>query len=152
MNRIGVPRWAVSFADLALLLLAFFVLMRAGDSGHLAAGARAAFVGEEMVDPLLAAPARDLFEPGEARLRADMRERVRTLGRDAARANRRLVIESVGRDSGGRRLDAWELAAARAAALARALQEGGVEEKSIRIVMPPDEGSDGQSLTLRHGA
>jgi flagellar motor protein MotB len=152
MNRIGVPRWAVSFADLALLLLAFFVLMRAGDSGQVVAGARAAFLGEDAVRPLLAAPAATLFEPGEARLRAAARARLVGIGRQAAHGDRRLVIESLGRDSAGHRLDAWELAAARAAALARALQDGGIGEKAIRIVMPPDEGGQGQRLVLRHGA
>jgi hypothetical protein len=43
MSRIGVPRWAISFADLALLLLAFFVLLRAGDAAQVASAARAAF-------------------------------------------------------------------------------------------------------------
>jgi hypothetical protein len=77
---------------------------------------------------------------------------IKAIAAAAARTDRRIVIESLGRDAAGDRFDAWELAAARAAAIARALQQGGVAEARMRIVMPPQERQDGQRLAIRYGA
>ena len=42
-------------------------------------------------------------------------------------------IESVGTDAAARRFDAWELAAARTAAIARAVAEGGLDPQRIDL-------------------
>lgn len=152
MKAAGLPRWAISFADLALLLLAFFVLLHAGSAREVAAGARAAFSNGTVAGPLLDAEAATLFEPGEARLRPLAKARLLKIG-SATRTP--LVVESVGRDPTARRFDGWELAAARAAALGRALVEGGASEQRIEIVLPRrDRESDrkGQRLTVRSGS
>ena len=147
MKSLALPRWTVSFADLALLLLGFFVLLQAGDRREAAAGARAAFTSETVAGPLLDEAAGALFEPGEARLTAAARLRIYDLARAAG--TRALKVESRGRDSAGSRFDAWELAAARTAALARALKEAGVAEERIEIVVAPEEkGVSGQRLTV----
>ena len=148
--RAAVPRWAVSFADLALLLLAFFVMLQAGNSRLVAAGARAAFSSETPAGPLLDALAATLFEPGEARLLPHARARLQGVGRTAAAARRSLLIQSRGLDGRARRFDAWELAAARAAALARALEEGGLGEDRIDIVFAREENA-GQRLSIAFG-
>ena len=41
MNRLPLPRWAVSFADLLLLLLGCFVLLHAMEAQRLDGGGRA---------------------------------------------------------------------------------------------------------------
>ncbi len=135
MSSFPVPRWAISFADLVMLLLAFFVLLHAADERTLVTAAHAAFAGEAAGGPLLEAEADSLFEPGEARLRPEARPRVAAAARKAG--PRRLAVESVGRPAGASRFDGWELAAARAAALSRALADAGVRESRIDIVMPP---------------
>lgn len=154
MKAAPLPRWTVSFADLALLLLAFFVLLQADSARTVAAGARAAFSSEPLPAPLLDERAGRLFEPGEARLHADAHARLTGIGRSAAAAHRRLVIESEGRDPAAGRFDGWELAAARAAALARAMSEGGIAEDRVEIVLVHPRGDKevkGQRLTIRQG-
>lgn len=154
MTSLHVPRWAVSFADLTMLLLAFFVLLHAGNSQIAAAGARAAFSSRGAAPALLDSPASRLFEPGEARLTRGAREGLAAIGRRAGRSGQRVVIESDGRELTGGRFDAWELAAARAAAVARALSEAGMPEEKITILMPHERSGEvprGQKLTVRRG-
>lgn len=149
MRPVSVPRWTVSFADLVLLLLAFFVLLQANGGRVVAAAARAAFSDAPIDAPLLAAPAASLFEPGEARLTSRARAE---LSRLAAAAPERgtVVVTSEGRNADAHRFDGWELAAARTAALARALAEGGVAEQRIVIRMPAHEsGKARQELSVR---
>jgi len=153
MKAAGLPRWAISFADLALLLLCFFALLHAGSARQVAAGARVAFSGERIPAPLLEERAASLFEPLEARLRPSAHARLLGIGARAAQAGRSLSVESEGRDPAAHRFDGWELAAARAAALARALNEGGLAEDRIDIVLPrrgQDRRARAQSLIVRH--
>ncbi len=154
MKGRSVPRWTVSFADLALLLLSFFILLHAGSAREVAAAARAAFSSQTAAEPLMEESAALLFEPGEARLRSDAKARLVGIGRAAVGGGRTLVVDSRGRDPAARRFDGWELAAARAAALARALNEGGIAEDRVRIVLPGGRGDEGvkeQRLIVRFG-
>jgi len=147
------PRWVFSLADIMMLLLGFFVLLAAGDAADVAAGARAAFSSEPARPALLAHDANRLFEPGEARLRPAARERIAGIGSAAAQSSRALIVESRGRDPGARRFDGWELSAARAAAIARALEEAGVPEERVQVLMPGAgmEEARGQRLVVRYG-
>ena len=154
MNVRPAPRWTVSFADLALLLLAFFILVHAGNAREIVAGVRAAFSSQGLVGPLMEESAASLFEPGEARLTPDARLRLMNIGRAAGRGGRALVVDRQGRDPAARRFDGWELAAARAAALARALHEGGLAEDRVKIVLPEgrdEEGVKEQRVVIRFG-
>lgn len=128
-------RWALSFADLCLVLLGFLLLLQAhkGDPAALGAGIRAAF--GSAAPRSFAEPAAPLFEPGEAILSAAARARFQAIGRSAAMSGAVVDIESLGTDTGGRRFDAWELAAARAAAVARAVQEGGLAPGRIDLAV-----------------
>ena len=137
MSSLSVPRWAISFADLTMLLLAYFVLLHIGDERVVMAGARAAFSGKREGGLLFEASAASIFEPGEARLTPDARLRLAEAARKAAGGKARLVVASAGRARGGSRFDGWELGAARAAAVARALAGAGIKEKDIEIVLPP---------------
>ena len=139
------PLWLTSFADLALLLLAFFVMLQSTAGRDVANATRASLAGRA---PERRAAAQ-LFEPGEARLLAIARAEFTALGREAAGDNARVRIESRGFDAAGRRFDGWELAAARTAAVARAVEAGGFPAARIEIVMAPDaEPGTGQRLTI----
>jgi hypothetical protein len=129
----GGARWALSFADLCLVLLGFLLLLQAhrGDPAALNAGIRAAFgaPAPTSLDEVAAAS----FEPGEAILLPPARTHFNGVGRRAARQGGLVHIESVGTDAAARRFDAWELAAARAAAIARAVAEGGLDPHRIDL-------------------
>ncbi|SFS12826.1 OmpA family protein [Sphingomonas jatrophae] len=132
-------RWLMSFVDLCLLLIAFFVLLHARslDPRQLAAGMRAGFGAEAAAGTLpLELAASDLFEPGEAVLRPDAAARLRAAGAAAVQRGERAFVTGTGGDAGGARLDRWELAAARAAAVARALRSGGLGEARIEVALP----------------
>lgn len=144
-----LPRWAVSFADLALLLLAFFVLLHAGSAREVAAAARSAFSGEPPPRALLDMEARLLFEPGEARLTPRARARLTAIGRAAGG---RLLVESSGTDKGAARFDGWELSAARAAAIARTLEPGRSAADRVTILLVAERTPDhGQRIRVSRG-
>ena len=147
MTPIRAPRWALSFADLCLLLLAFFVLLhaRGGDGGGVADSMRSAF-GEAAPSRARHYAAGELFEPGEAVLKPQARARLEALGRSTKGAIR---ISSTGLDPATHRLDRWELAAARVAAVARALRSGGLPEDRIELSMPRlNDDASGQRIAL----
>jgi hypothetical protein len=140
MRTAPAPRWTISFADLALLLLGCLVMAHAlrPAEAPIAAAAPASVATVELA-------AADLFEPGEARLTAAGRVRLDELAGSAA--GRRLALASRGTDGGGARLDAFELAAARTAAIARALELGEVDV-SASAERAADAGR-GQRITIR---
>lgn len=100
----GARRWSIALADISLLIACAMLLTPAGDGAAVAARV-----------PALNMPVAQLFEPGEAVLRSGASARLHRLtpGRYA------ISVGSAGAASA--RLDAWELAAARTAALARTL-------------------------------
>ena len=131
MNRLPLPRWAVSFADLVLLLLGCFVLLHAMEAQRSTAAATPA-------RPAAAAPVRsfsasEVFQSGEALLTPEAREALHAEGARLAGHPVRILSTGTGEDGG--RLDRFELAAARTAAVGRALREGGLAESQIAIAM-----------------
>ena len=151
MTPARTPRWALSFADLCLVLLAFFVMLQArgGDRAKIAQGIRAAFGNDARVSSGSIYAARLLFEPGEAVLKPAGRARFEALGRKTAATGQSIRIVGEGMDPAGRRFDGWELAAARTAAIARALRAGGMSEERIEVVMPEMAGrAIGQRISV----
>lgn len=128
-------RWALSFADLCLVLLGFLLLLQAhrGDPAALGAGLRAAFGAPP--PRLIEEAAAPLFEPGEAVLLDPARQRFATLGREAADGGSLVHVDSIGTDADALRFDAWELSAARTAAIARAIQSGGLAAGRIDLAV-----------------
>lgn len=127
-------RWAVSFADLLLLLLAFFVMLQASGSRRdtMLAQVSQQFGGRAMrqgVD-LYAA---ELFVPGEALLSAAGHARLSAVVRRFANQPGGLAIRSAGSDRGRQRFDDWDLAAARLGAVARTLRMNGIEQDRLTI-------------------
>ncbi|MES2498881.1 MAG: flagellar motor protein MotB [Pseudomonadota bacterium] len=158
MRREISQRWVLSFADLTLLLLAFFVMMQAqvADQLKLAAGMRTAFGGNgEGAGPsstVQGFTATQMFEAGEAILKPATLQRLKTIGATAADAKARVIVSSQGRDGHSARLDSWELAAARTTAVARAIRAGGVPDAMIEIAIPPMRASDparGQRISVQ---
>jgi flagellar motor protein MotB len=135
MNRLPLPRWAVSFADLLLLLLGCFVLLHAMEAQRpkAAAGLPATARDQPAAAPARSFSAAEVFQPGEALLTAEARAALRAEG--ARLSGHPVRIFSTGTGETGGRLDRFELAAARAAAIGRALREGGLGEGQIAIAM-----------------
>ena len=144
MSAVPVPRWAVSFADLGLLLLGCFVLLHAMESARPKA---AADTPRAVSAPGRTYAAATLFQPGEAVLRAEARLRLQAEG--GRLATRRIEIVSRGGGESIGRLDRFELSAARAAAFARALQQGGLPANAIAITTSAD-GAEAQVITVRY--
>lgn len=127
-------RWAVSFADLLLLLLAFFVLLQASGSRRDAMLAQVSqqFGGRTMRQGV-ELHAVELFVPGEALLSNAGRARLSAVARLFAREPGGLEIRSDGSDRGRQRFDDWDLAAARLGAVARALRMNGIAQDRLLI-------------------
>jgi len=142
MSSVALPRWAVSFADLILLLLGCFVMLHAIESARPKAAAgfnRASLAESEAVR------AAALFEAGEARL-TPAGETV--IGAAAQRwPDRNILLVSHGAAEGSDRLDRFELAAARAAAVARSLRNHGVHSE-IGIEMNDAPAAVGQTIEI----
>lgn len=155
MRREISQRWVLSFADLTLLLLGFFVLLQAQatDKLKMAAGIRGAFGGGAGAGaPMQGFAAATLFEADEAILRPEEAARFARLGAAAARKKERILVASQGHDGKSARLDSWELAAARTTAIARAIRNGGLPESLIEVTIPPmREGDDagGQKISIQ---
>lgn len=152
MRSAHLSRWAISFADLTLLLLGLFVMLYVNAQRQ--AGGVPDRTGLAPARPaILNAPASELFEPREARLSERARARLHKVGREAAAHGGSLRVETAGSPESGRRFDRWELGAARAAAVARALEEGGLPQRRIDIALPPVGGTpvQPQRIIVRGG-
>lgn len=142
--RAGRQRWALSFADLCLLLLGFFVLLQAKpDANHLSAGLRAAFGAR--ADAALQAEAKAWFEPGEAVLTPQGHKILGDFARQVGHGG--LIVSSRGTEPNAARFDGWELAAARTAAVARELGKGGIAQDKLAIAIDPATGG-GQVIQI----
>lgn len=127
-------RWAVSFADLLLLLLGFFVLLQASGSQR---DALLAQVGQQFGGHVarrdVELRAADLFVPGEALLTPGGRLRLSAAAHPLLRKADMVEIRSQGLDRARRRFDDWDLAAARLGAVARALKADGIAGDRLLI-------------------
>lgn len=147
-------RWVLSFADLALLLLGFFVLLQASGSRRDQAlqGIGAQFGASASPSDITFSLSAS-FAPGEALLTQEGRARLLAAAMPLARQGGILEIQSFGTEPGQRRFDAWDLAAARLGAVARALQEAGIPQDHLRIAglaeTPDQAGPAGKGQTIR---
>lgn len=134
MIRANRSRWALSFADLCLLMLGFFVLLQADQATR-----RNALSGIGTYFGAIEAPrqaeldAQALFEPGEALLSETGRAALLRAARPFAASGGTVQIQSIGLDRGQYRFDAWDLAAARLGAVARVLVAAGIPPDRLRI-------------------
>lgn len=127
-------RWALSFADLCLLLLGFFVLLQANERSRQAVLQGVSdYFGAHRASGRIDIAARELFEPGEALLTSAGTARVAAIARQAVTKNGGIALVSTGQDVTGTRFDSWDLAAARLGAIARVLQAQGLNGERVRI-------------------
>lgn len=128
-------RWAVSFADLLLLLLGFFILLQASGQRRDAMLAEVSeqFGGRAMSQAVVELSAAELFAPGEAMLTAQGRARLLDAAQPFVRARSVVTLHSRGMDPARQRFDDWDLAAARLGAVARALKENGIADHRLTI-------------------
>jgi Membrane MotB of proton-channel complex MotA/MotB len=142
--RAGRQRWALSFADLCLLLLGFFVLLQAKpDSNHLSAGLRAAFGAR--ANAVLEENANAWFEPGEAVLTPQGHKVLGDFAQSAGGGG--LIVSSRGTEPRTARFDGWELAAARTAAVAREISGAGIAQDKVAVAIDPATGG-GQVIQI----
>ena len=142
----AAPSWAVSFADLGLLLLGCFVMLHAIEAAR--PDAAAVPLPATPVSQIETLDAAELFEPGEARLRFGAAEQLRGVAQRLPAGSVELVSRGTG--EGGSRLDRFELAAARAASVSRALQAAGIADQRLTLqVADSPEAGRGQRIELR---
>lgn len=146
----GGARWAVSLADLLALLLGFFVLASADalTRDRAVSGVAAALGSEARPSPAyMLKPAR--FFPDEARLTPAGNAEIAKLARRWRAGQGGITVIARGRPADTRRFDGWELAAARAAAVARALRAGGIAESRVAISVDTVPAGDDDGIAIR---
>jgi flagellar motor protein MotB len=143
------PRWLISFADMILLLLGFFVMLHAqrSDPDAFAAGMAQSFREGAIAEPRAWFEADEIFEPGEAVLTMRGRDRLMSIFRRVTSENR-VLVRSRGVHLAGERFDAWELSVARMAAIARMFRQAGLAEDRVEIIIERDRSKVGQIVEV----
>lgn len=149
-------RTTVSFLDLALIMTGVMAMIASVGDRHPAVasaladsfGSSAAGAAEQVVLPLAS-----LFEPYEARLTVDGARRIAALGARATAARIDIRVPVVASKDASR-LDRWELAAARTAAIMRVLADQGIaDDAMLPDLAPPGAGGAARTrsvtLTIR---
>lgn len=149
-------RTTLSFLDLALIMTGVMALIASVGDSHPA-------VAEALVDSFgrsdapsvqrTSVPVARLFEPQEARLTRAGAAKIAALGQKAASAEIGIMVPVV-TEKGASRLDRWELAAARTAAIMRVLADQGVADSAMipdlaRPSTGAAKGSQDVTLTVR---
>ncbi|EQB09789.1 hypothetical protein L288_05110 [Sphingobium quisquiliarum P25] len=146
-------RWAVSFADLLLLLLGFFILLQASGQKRdaMLAQVRQQFGGRAIAKEL-ELRATELFLPDEAMLSDQGRALIAQAAAGLRSGSGRIDISSLGTDPARRRFDPWDLAAARLGAVARELKAQGLPGGRLRIRgLDQMDGGTGKGQIIRIG-
>jgi flagellar motor protein MotB len=152
MNMDRRARWAISFADLALLLLGFFVLLQASGkrSEAVLSGVSRQFGGKPVtLDQAQEFAASGLFERDEAMLTSAGAAKLAAVGKRFAAQGFTVELISQGQDATARRFDAWDLSAARLGAVARALRSAGIPENRLVIRGLDQEAADEPGQVIR---
>jgi flagellar motor protein MotB len=146
-------RWAVSFADLLLLLLGFFILLQASGQKRdaMLAQVRQQFGGRPIAKDMELRAA-ELFLPGEALLSDRGRAQLTRVATGLRSGTGTLDLTSEGTDPVRERFDEWDLAAARLGAVARELKGHGLAGDRLRIRgLDQMDGASGRGQVIRIG-
>lgn len=146
-------RTTVSFLDLALIMTGVMAMIASVGDRHLTVadaisdsfGSQAAARARTVALPLAT-----LFEPQEARLTAKGMQAIAALGGKNRQAEFAIAVPVVTQESASR-LDRWELAAARTAAIMRVLADSGVADRALLpdLARPGQGGSAAEARTVR---
>lgn len=140
-------RTTLSFLDLALIMTGVMAMIASvGDRHPAVAEAMADSFGRGKTVSVQTTmlPVAKLFEPQEARLTDQGRADIAALGGKARDAEFSIAVP-VEAETGASRLDRWELAAARTAAIMRVLGDAGIADNA----MVPDLARPGTGKVAR---
>jgi len=146
-------RTTLSFLDLALIMTGVMAMIASvGDRHPAVADAFAESFGKtgNAAAERVTLKLTSLFEPQEARLTARGRQAIAALGGKNRQAEFGIAVPVVA-SNGSSRLDRWELAAARTAAIMRVLAEEGVADGAmLPDLARPDEarGAEGGMVQI----
>ncbi|GLV21775.1 hypothetical protein TomMM35A_16310 [Sphingobium sp. TomMM35A] len=143
----------MSFADLLLLLLGFFILLQASGQKRdaMLAQVRQQFGGRAVAKDMELRAA-ELFLPDEALLSGQGRAALARVAAGLKSGSGRIDISSLGTDPARRRFDPWDLAAARLGAVARELKAQGLASDRLRIRgLDQMDGGTGKGQLIRIG-
>ena len=149
-------RTTLSFLDLALIMTGVMAMIASvGDRHPAVAEALADNFGSQdrATASRVVLPLGELFEPHEARLTPEGTAKLSALGVKATSAEIGIMVPVVA-GTGASRLDRWELAAARTAAIMRVLADQGIADNAmLPDLARPGTGTDAQArnvtLTVR---
>ncbi|WP_017672631.1 hypothetical protein [Blastomonas sp. AAP53] len=146
-------RTTVSFLDLALIMTGVMAMIASVGDRHLAvADAISDSFGSDNAarSKTVALPLASLFEPQEARMTAKGVQVIAALGGKNRQAEFAIAVPVVTQEAASR-LDRWELAAARTAAIMRVLAEAGVADGAMLpdLAQPGQGGSASEARTVR---
>lgn len=126
-------RTTLSFLDLALIMTGVMAMIASvGDRHPAAAAALASSFGTQPAATVrrVSLPVARLFEPQEARLTPHGIATIAALG-DTSGSSEIAIAVPVMTETGASRLDRWELAAARTAAIMRVLADRGIADSAM---------------------
>lgn len=143
-------RTTLSFLDLALIMTGVMAMIASvGDRHPAMAEALSESFGSQVAPAQrVALPLGRLFEPHEARLTGAGAKQIAALGAKSKHAEFGIAVPVVA-EAGATRLDRWELAAARTAAIMRVLADQGIpDDAMVPDLARPGAGGSTKQVTL----
>lgn len=142
-------RTTVSFLDLALIMTGVMAMIASVGDNHPAVAEALSESFGATAQPVQrhALSLADLFEPEEARLTAAGSRQIAALAEQSKSAEIGISVPVVA-DKGASRLDRWELAAARTAAIMRVLADHGMADDALVPDLTRPGGKTGQKVAI----
>lgn len=143
-------RTTLSFLDLALIMTGVMAMIATVGDRHpaMAEALAESFGSQGSPAQHVSLPLGRLFEPHEARLTVAGAKQVAALGAKSKNAEFGIAVPVVA-ETGATRLDRWELAAARTAAIMRVLADQGIaDDAMVPDLARPGAGGGTKQVTL----
>ena len=141
-------RWSLAFADLSLLMIGCLVLMI--NTPFSSADTEKPVQGVENGKLSIILRSGDLFENNEAMITNRGKAIIAEFVARNKDSGQHIELSLNGSDAGSARLDSWELAAARLAAVSRVMSAKGITRDAIKIGLIDQSNIIGeQEITVR---